>query len=756
MSVRGLGLPPVPDEPRPQSPQLLLRVAILGGVAAVFVVVLFFRLWVLQILSTDRYAQAATRNIQQSVVIPAARGRIVDANGVPLVANRATNVLTYDLSRHPRTLAACGVETTGPFLTTPTPKGAVLPGVSFGRIADRRALAKLPRKRRMAILAEVHAWGARPTARPWAGCGRGDATLRRVARLTRTPLADFEDAIHAGEIRDPHQSVILLQDVAAQIVYYLREHATSFVGVAVSDQNVRTYPQGALGAQLWGQISQISQKEIDAGTYPRAVARDLVGKGGLEQHYDRPLRGTDGRLTLQVDALGHAESSGIVSQAPVAGSDLQLTLDANLQKSAQKALGDGIKLARSNGSDATAGAIVAMDPSNGAILAMASNPGFDPTKLYGPNGARYAARHHIFDSKLAPSLNRAITGLYPPGSTFKPATAIAAAEAKLFNPSSYLSCTPAITLYKQRFRNLDANVNEQMNLITALTTSCDTYFYQLGDLLYRATAQDGSRQPQAQWERRLGFGHTTGIDVAGEAAGRVVDEAYKKARYPGDPILGTFNPGDAILSAIGQGDLTTTPLQMARLYALIANGGYLVTPHLGKEIVGVDGRVVQQVPFAAPRRAGVDRSLLSTIAVGLQGVTKYPDGTAKEAFAGFSIDVAGKTGTAQKVNNVASRDDYSWFVGYAPADNPKIVVAAVIEGGGRGALAAAPAVREVMGSYFGMPQDIFKLGLTLTPAQLAAQGIGTTTAAGGAATPESTTPAVTSPATTTTSTGTTP
>ncbi len=732
---------PVPDEPRPQSPQLLLRVAILGGVAAVFIVVLFFRLWVLQILSTDRYAQAATRNIQQTVVIQAARGRILDTNGVPLVANRASNVLTYDLARHAGTSARCGVQTNGPFLTVPPRRTAVLPGVSFGRIADRSALAKLPRKKRMALLAEVHAWGARPARRPWAGCARSDATLRRVARLTKAPLADFEDAIHAGEIRDPHQAVTLLQDVQPEIVYYLREHASSFVGVAVSDRNVRTYPQGPLAAQLWGQISQISTAEIDAGTYPRAVAGDVVGKGGLEQRYDRPLRGLDGRLTLQVDALGHAGSSGIVSQAPVAGSDLQLTLDVNLQRSAQKAIADGIILARSNRSDATAGAIVAMAP-DGAILAMASNPGFDPAKLYGPNGVRYAARHHLSDRKLAPSLNRAITGLYPPGSTFKPATAIAAAESRLFNPSTYRSCPPAVTLYKQRFKNLDANVDEQMNLITAITTSCDTYFYQLGALLYRATPPDGSRQPQAEWERRLGFGHTTGVDVAGEAAGRVVDEAYKKARYPGDAINGTFNAGDAILSAIGQGDLLATPLQMARLYALIANGGYLVTPHLGRRIVGPDGRVVQQIPFPGRRRAGVDRGLLSTIAAGLRGVTRYPDGTAKEAFADFPVDVAGKTGTAQKVNNIASKDDYSWFIGYAPADDPKIVVAAVIEGGGRGALAAAPAVREVLGSFFGMPQDIFKLGLTLPPDP----GAGTATTPAGPSDPGAT--ATTLPAST--------
>lgn len=159
----GPGLPG--DEP-PQSPQLLLRVAILGGVAAVFVVILFFRLWVLQILSTDRYAQAATRNIQQSVVIAAPRGRILDANGVPLVANRATNVLTYDLSRHAATLKECGVQTDGPFLTPPPARAAVLPGVSFGRIADRRALARLPRKKRMSVLAELHAWAARPSPGP--------------------------------------------------------------------------------------------------------------------------------------------------------------------------------------------------------------------------------------------------------------------------------------------------------------------------------------------------------------------------------------------------------------------------------------------------------------------------------------------------------------------------------------------------------------------------------------------------------------
>ena len=379
---------------------------------------------------------------------------------------------------------------------------------------------------------------------------------------------------------------------------------------------------------------------------------------------------------------------------------MRLTINAAIQTSAEAALQDAISYARANGHPAAdGGAIIAMDPRTGAIRAIASYPGFDPARLAGADGAAYWTEL-AKQTKQSPLLDRALTGLYSAGSTFKPVTAIAAVESGVVTADTALQCEPTVVIDGQKYRNFESGVNEPMTLVKALTASCNTYFYQLGKLLYDATPKSGRFEPQPLWARRLGFGRSTGIDIGGDAAGSIPDAAYKYRRFGEDRIHNRWTSGDAVLQAIGQGDTEVTPLQIARLYALLANGGTLVTPHVGDAVIGQDGTVRERLEAAPGKKVNIDPYLLATIRRGLEGVVKDPAGTAYDAFLGFPIAVAGKTGTAEKFG----KRDFAWFAGYAPAANPTLVVICVIEQGGFGGVTAAPAVRQVIAKAFGVKE----------------------------------------------------
>ena len=340
-----------------------------------------------------------------------------------------------------------------------------------------------------------------------------------------------------------------------------------------------------------------------------------------------------------------------------------------------------------------------MDPRTGAIRAMASNPGFDPAILAGPQGQKYwnqLAR----DAKHSPLLNRALNGLYPAGSTFKPVTAFAAGASGLVRPDSQIQCSPQMIIDGQTYRNFESDINEPMNMFQALTASCDTYFYELGKRLYDATPKSGQFEPQPLWAKRLGFGANTGIDIGGDSPGSVPDAEYKHRRFGDDRVHNRWTSGDAILQAIGQGDLEVTPLQIARLYALIANGGTLVQPHVGASVFGQDGTLREKLTASPGTKVQLDPYMLAAVRKGLEGVVQDPNGTAYAAFRGFPIAVAGKTGTAEKLG----KRDFAWFAGYAPAGDPKLVVVCVIEQGGFGGETAAPAVRQVMAKAFGIDE----------------------------------------------------
>jgi penicillin-binding protein 2 len=313
-----------------------------------------------------------------------------------------------------------------------------------------------------------------------------------------------------------------------------------------------------------------------------------------------------------------------------------------------------------------------------------------------------------------PALDRAIQAAYPPGSTFKPVTALAAMQEHILQPYESLPCTGTYTKNGQTFKNWDPFVNQAMTLTTALAQSCDTYFYQVG---YRFYGMPADRGPRLQaWASRFGFGHTTGVDLGSESPGLLPTPDWRKRTFtrktdPGHwQIDSLWKPGDSIQLAIGQKDLLVTPMQMARFYAMIANGGKLVTPHLLLDVEqpssnGEPGRLVPTTPPPAPEPTNVDAQALAVVRQGLYEATHSTFGTSSAIFGSFPIPISGKTGTAEKL--IDPGDGYprtfnqSWWCGYGPSDSPDLVVCALIENGGHGGDAAAPAALKVFESFFG-------------------------------------------------------
>jgi penicillin-binding protein 2 len=396
---------------------------------------------------------------------------------------------------------------------------------------------------------------------------------------------------------------------------------------------------------------------------------------------------------------------------------VRLTIDARLQDAAQNALKYGIQKAKNAGQwAADGGAIVALNPNDGSILALASSPTYNPSVYTGRRTNRELAAQGLigksaFD-KNYPSLDRAVDGTYPPGSTFKPLTAIAALEEHLIKPYAFYPCTGTYTAPEDRshrvWHNWDPFVFQGMDLPTALAQSCDTYFYRVGNDFFLLPKDRG--QPIQRWARRFGFGKTSGTDLGTESPGLVPTIGYKHQRFTRhtDPtnwrVDRLWKPGDSIQLAIGQGDLLVTPLQMARFYAAIANGGRLVTPHVLMDVENPNGTIVPTTAPPAPRPVkGLDTAYLNVIRQGLFEGTHDSSGTSYGVFGNFPVPIAGKTGTAQKVVQLPGythEESQSWWCGYGPANAAKLVVCAVIENGGEGGAAAAPAAERVFAKFF--------------------------------------------------------
>ena len=656
-------MPPDPKalEPYRLTPGLAVRVGVLGVIALVVFATLFFRLWSVQILSGSSYLSAAQDNQLRTIRVEAPRGAILDRDGRVIVDN--------------------------------TP----------GRAA-KLWVGDLPKQ------------------------GRYDE-IRRLAAVLDVPLLELAKNVdaHRSQLTDP---ITVKTGVSFDEIRYLYEHQAEFPGVQITSTYLRHYPYQSLLAQVLGYVGEISPGQLkrlarnpnDGKVYR---AGDKVGQVGVEAAEDMILRGKPGLKQILVDSLGRPQSALQPRREARPGLAVQLTIDIKLQRAAERALRDGIAIAHANGQwEANGGAIAVLDPSNGAVLALASNPTYKPSLFTGrvdPKNVAPLLDDTVAKTKNYPGVDKATLGQYPPGSVWKPVTALAAMQEHLLSPYESIECTPQATYGKDNFvfKNWDPFVNQPMTLTQALAQSCDTYFYAVGDRFYQRGPETGWSRLQ-QWAEKFGFGEPTGIDIGTESAGLLPTPDWRK-QYFKDAWSRAWNPGDSILLAIGQKDLTVTPLQMARFYALLANGGRLVTPYVVSSIdsVGANGQppvVKQQFAPTPPQPVGVDPVAVDVIGQGLFAATHSSNGTSFGVFGNFPVPIAGKTGTAEKVTRLPGypidhKEDQSWWCGWGPygqtsyAGRKPIVVCALIENGGHGSTAAAPAALEVFKEWFGIKTE---------------------------------------------------
>ncbi|HEX9093143.1 MAG TPA: penicillin-binding protein 2 [Coriobacteriia bacterium] len=516
-----------------------------------------------------------------------------------------------------------------------------------------------------------------------------DATLvARLSGVIDVPVADIMKKLSSYK-EERLKPRVLRIDVPMKTVSYLVEHAPEYPGIQVEAAAVREYPQGALAAHVLGYTGEISESQLKGEQLPDYRLGDIVGKAGVESEYDKVLQGEKGYRRLEVDSKGRVR--GVVAEGdPRAGKDIVLTIDADVQAVAEQALTDAIEEAHRQGyAKSRAGAAVVLDVKTGAVVAMASAPGYDPTLFIG--GINDADWQRLTDTQSEyPLNNRAIMGAYPPASTFKVVTGMAALQTRLTGAYSQYTCTGFWEgMGKPGKKCWKATGHGTISFTQGIVQSCDVVFYEVGKALYEAKGE-----PLQSFARSVGLGSDSGIDLPGEASGRVPDAAWKKAYNKDYPEAQAWLGGDTVNMAIGQGDLLVTPLQLANVYATYANGGKVMKPHVLKSVLDSDGQATLEVtatvsidPHISPGNLAVMRNALTEVTA---------SGTGKGAFAGFPIAVAGKTGTAQ----VNKKDDFAWFAAYAPAAAPRYAVAVVIEQGGHGGSVAGPAARQILSKLF--------------------------------------------------------
>jgi penicillin-binding protein 2 len=619
-----------------------VRLTILVVVAGCLFGALFARLAFLQVVNAPTSQQIATNTGLRKIFTQAPRGDILDRNGQVLVGNRSSEVI---------------------------------------EVQRQQAASDPAMKARLAAL------------------------LGMTTKQLDAALGDSQYS--------PFAPVPVLRDAAPSQILYVQEHQSLFPGVQATTETLRDYtPAGKAAANVVGYVGAISAAEYakvkSQGVYQPG---DQVGLSGVEAEYEPVLRGTPGVETVQVNARG--DVLGVVSTtAPVQGANLKLTIDGSVQMAAETALLQGQAAARSSFDGVTGrdfespgGAAVVEDPKDGTVVALATNPVFNPDDFVGGiSQARYAAYQDPASNE--PLLDRTIQGQYAPGSTFKLVTATAALEKGLITPTSTYADGGRIKIGNQLFKNDQGSAYGTINLQKAITVSSDIYFNQLGANFWNMR---GALGPDAfqNVARSYGFGSPLGIKLPNEAPGKIPDPASVAADYKRFPKLfdtGSWFTGDSAQIAVGQFEDLVTPLQLANAYSTFANGGTVYVPRLALDTETQDGRVLQtftsetkgNVPLAPDQRAAM--------LAGFTGVINDGDGTANSVFRGSPLakmDLAGKTGTAQ----ATPKQSTSVFTSFGPATNPNFEVTAFMEQSGYGASVAGPVVRQIYDKLYNLPPE---------------------------------------------------
>lgn len=559
-----------------------------------------------------------------------------------------------------------------------------------GRILDRNGAVLVGNRPSLVVLAEQSVL-------------EDEAELQILAALIGIPKA-----VLRLKIEDSSQGLqrgrVIAVDVSRRVVSFINAHPSLFDGVSIEARSQRSYPLGSLAGQVLGYTGIITSEQLKASQGNQDEGKityepgDVVGQSGIEASYENVLQGIKGEQVVFVDADGNIvnHSSSVEAQS---GSDVVLTLDADIQKVAEDSLSSTIKRLQEHGKpDCFGGCAIAMDVTNGEIIAMASAPSFSPNMFV---GGISSDDWDMLSSKSShnPLLNRGIGGQYPSASTIKPLSALAALNEGIATPQSSYMCTGYWTGFGAAFGQYCwlHTGHGPMTLQTGITHSCDVVFYEVGKGFFYSSNKDGLQQMFKKW----GLGSKSQIDLPGELQGRIPDEAWKReyfASYPDDAKA--WQGGDNTNLAIGQGDLLVTPLQMLCVYAGIANRGSIPQPHLMKSIKSTSnsGSIID---YKCSTRISIDEKdeYMDLVQRGLYGVIYEESQAQASHFTNMKEKVAGKTGTAETSHETPT----GWFIAYAPYDNPRYVVASVLENSGFGSDGAMYVVRDILGALYHEP-----------------------------------------------------
>ena len=666
---------------------LVVQILVVSLMAA-----LFGRLFYLQVAAGPKYRDAALSIQSRDVVAPATRGLIVDGYGVPLAMNKAGLAITIDR------VAIDKLDDKGVGVMK---RLATLLKLNYGDIyQNTRLCGELPKGEK-------------------AGCWQG-------SRFQPIPITKSADP-----------------DIALQIV----ERSDAFPGVDAQPVAIRSYPSylDVNAAHVLGYVGPLTESDLLKENGNQYFRSETIGKTGLEIQYDSFLRGEPGIRTVIVDRKELVTRESQNTQ-PVAGDHLVTSLDVRLQAAAEKALKDAVLRGRANGYTSDSGAAVVMDIKTGRILALASYPTYDPNAW--ERGLTVQQASDLFsEKKSVPALNRALQGLFAPASTFKAVSVVAAAAAGYDLNATY-KCPSEVQVGTRAFQNFDSKNQGSMSMKKAVAVSCDTIWYQIA---FDEWLRDGGLRPKSEpndyfFKAAQSFQITqkVGIDLPTESTSRLADRTYKKSWYQQNkdfycnykeratkaqqtPFLlqlaaencvdgDKVRAGDAVNFSIGQGDTVVTPLKLTQMYAAIGNGGTIWQAKIAKAIVKTDGTVIQTF---TPNKLGTLTAAPSTIKF-LQGALRevVVTGTGAGVFAGFPIEVSGKTGTGQVFGrnpNGSQKDDTSWFASYAPSKNPRYAVVMMVGQGGFGASTSGVGVRQIYSTLFGVTGNKVVPGAALFP-----------------------------------------
>ncbi len=679
-----------------RSQKVKLRYNIVSTIVYIAGIVLLAQLFNLQIIKGEDYRNQSNTRLSRESTLQAARGDILDQSGNKLATTSATQVLELYKTK----------------IDNQTLNNTLLAIAQVLEQNGDKYVDDLP------ITVEPFAFTmeSEETQKKWKKQNNIDESktaeecfyiLKDKYKISNDNISEARKIMTlrytiAKNGYSSTKTVQLATNISENSLAIFNEQNDKFPGLSIQTKAVRNYVSGSLASHILGYVSRITESELK-GNEDKYNANDMIGKTGIEYIFEPYLKGTDGIKQIDMAVDGTITGEYVTNEA-IAGKNIVLTIDANLQKVTEEALKNNIEKIRSGGYgkvyNADAGSVVVMNVKTGEVLAMASYPDFEP-QLFVDGISQEKYNEYISEEANHPFINRAISSVSPPGSTFKMVTALAALETGAITTTEKINDVgiynysadykPKCWMYSSYGRG-----HGYLNVTDAIKHSCNYFFYELGNRL--------GIDAISRYARSLGLGRKTGIELLGEVEGSVSSKENSQAKGE------TFTGGNTLQAAIGQHDNSFTPVQMAKYISILANGGNDIDVTIIKSIIDEDGNQIskQELENFVKERLGIENDKgteldfnsknLQAILEGMRGVTSESGGTAYSYFKDFNIEIGGKTGSAQ--TGVAGRTN-AWFVGFAPFDNPEIAVVVMVENGGSGGYTAEVA-RDIIAEYFGM------------------------------------------------------